>query len=244
MATQPYPDEYFAPSGSDKLYGNDLDLSADQGFSSTPEGHLSSPLGELKGVDSTSTYVPPKRIPANRRLRLTADHFRNSKTGSVRTNDDRINSWLIRLGLDYLNRSFHEFGEARSIEDVSSHLFTILIDRVPVTTEYEAFMNGESFSRVITVDRAIRYAGRAAQFACAVWSPTFYARQAARGRKGGLKSKRKPTYTRADFERVQGLTVAEAAQVLRTSESTVKRMRRRFKSSAPDPHEFDHLLGD
>lgn len=196
---------------------------------------ISSPLGGIEG--GRDNYRKPKSIPATRRLTLGNDRlFKNSKNRI--TNADRINSYAIRVALDYLNRSYHyENKKIRSVEDVTSHLFSILVDKLKPEYQVERGMKG-----VMTVSMVERYAERAATFALDAWRPDYFEIQARKGAKGGRNSKRKPEYSYSDFLAVEGLTHREAAAMLGKSVSTVRRMCNHFKK--PEPISGNYLPED
>ncbi|WP_374460130.1 hypothetical protein [Microbacterium sp.] len=187
---------------------------------------ISSPLGGIEGGEDN--YRKPKSIPASRRLVLGNDRiFKNAKNRI--TNSDRINRFAIRVALDYLNRSYHfENKKMRSLEDVTSHVFTILVDKLKPEYGTERGIKG-----VTTLSMVERYSERAASFAVDVWRPDYFEVQARKGAKGGKKSKRKPEYTYADFLAVEGLTHPEAAAMLGVHVSSIRRMRQHFKKTAP-----------
>lgn len=187
---------------------------------------ISSPRGGREGGEGN--YKKPRSIPAARRLVLGNDNlFKNSKNRV--TNADRINRFAIRVALDYINRSYHyENQKMRSHEDVTSHLFTILVDKLKPELDAERGIKG-----ITTIAMVERYSERAAAFAMDVWRPDYFEIQARKGAKGGKKSKRKPEYSYSDFLAVEGLTHAEAAAFLDTSVSSVRRMRDAFKKIPP-----------
>ncbi|WP_431072100.1 hypothetical protein [Microbacterium phyllosphaerae] len=64
------------------------------------------------------------------------------------------------------------------------------------------------------------------------WSPDWIREMRERGRRGGKKSKRPPTWTNEDLDRLaslEGMTVAEQASEMSVSMSTVDRMRRALR---------------
>lgn len=202
------------------------EIPPDQDFLSAKGVHLSSPLGGREGGEG-KTFRKPKRIPASRKLTLKDDStFKNSKNPDRISNSDRINSFLIRTALDYMNRKFHYEEKLWIPEDVESHVFTIICDKLKPESDYDAYMGGEKHGW--TYAKCARFAHRAAMYACQMWEPDHFEKQARRGAKGGAVSKRKPTYTRADARRVDGLTHEEAAEVLKVSVSTVRRMRKDY----------------
>ena len=163
--------------------------------------------------------------------------FRNSKSKDRVSNSDRINAFAIKTALDYLNRSYHyENKKMRSVDDVTSHLFSILADKLKAVSDYDAATRGGK--SVMTFPMVERYAERAAVYAVDTWRPDYFDMQARKGAKGGRKSKRKPKYTYRDFLAVDGLTHAEAAAVLNMSVMTVRRMRDRFKKPEPVSGDF------
>ncbi|CAH0158896.1 hypothetical protein SRABI98_00972 [Microbacterium sp. Bi98] len=162
--------------------------------------------------------------------------FKNSKNRI--TNADRINRYAIKSALDYLNRSYHYENEKMpSVDDVTSHLFSLLCDRLKPVSDYEAATSGGK--GYMTYPMVERYAERAAVFAVDTWQPDYFEIQARKGAKGGRRSKRTPEYTYQDFLSVDGLSHAEAAAMLNRSVSSVRRMRDKFKK--PEPVTGDYL---
>lgn len=234
-------DRNHAPHGSEgaqiSYNTREVFITSDQVFLPILPVQISSPLGEDEG-GKTNPPRAPKCIPAARRLALKDDHsFRNSKNPDRISNTDRINAFLIKSGLDYLNRSYHYQNEKmRSLHDVESHLFSIICDKLKPDADPDADRHAWSFGQ------CERYAHRAAVFACDVWDPWHFEKQARRGAKGGRKSKRKPTYTHADAKRVWGLTHEEAADVLGVHVSTVRRMRKAYPTPERMETINDHSL--
>lgn len=137
------------------------------------------------------------------------------------------------MGLDYLNREYHQKKKIRTVADVESHIFTILCEKLDPLADYDAYTNGGK--GYITYGMIERYAERAAAYTVEVWRPDYFEMQAKRGEKGGRKSKRKPMYTYADFLKVEGLTHAEAAAMLGVSVMTVRRMREKYGKHRHNP---------
>ncbi len=230
MTSLPGNNNSMAHKGDQLTYGEEKEF---PGQNAIHPARISYPLGGEQEVERE--YRKPKRIPAVRRLVLRDESsFRNSKNSSRVTNSDRINTYAIKLAYDYLNRSYHyENKKMRSVDDVTSHLFSILVDRLKPDYETERGMKG-----VMTYPMVERYAQRAAEYAVDAWRPDYYELQDRKGAKGGRKSKRKPEYTYRDFLAVEGLTHAEAAAVLGVAPITVRRMRERYKKASPVTGDF------
>lgn len=233
MTSLPGNNSPMTHKGAQLTYGEEKEFPAQ---STIHPAHISYPLGGEQEVERE--YRKPKRIPAVRRLVLRDESsFRNSKNSSRVTNSDRINTYAIKLAYDYLNRSYHyENKKMRSVDDVTSHLFSILADRLKPTSDYEAATSGGK--GYMTYPMVERYAERAAEYAVDAWRPDYYELQARKGAKGGRKSKRKPEYTYRDFLAVEGLTHAEAAAALGVAPITVRRMRDRYKKASPVTGDF------
>lgn len=206
---------------TDKLYGKESIKASDLGFSDSLTGQISYLSQRVE-----REHREPRKL-SKPRLRLVEGFTKEVDE----SNERRIHKYLLREAVYYLNTQFHEKKIMPSVDDVHSHVFTVATAKVP-----DAEGGVRFFSRMEQHSR------RVAEFVYREFDPDYFENQARRGAVGGAKSKRRPTYSRADYLKTQGMTEEHAALFLGCSERTVRRMRAKHRPVERDTSQFNHLL--
>lgn len=126
---------------------------------------------------------------------------------------DDIHSWMIRNSLRYL-------WEAQKADQP-----------LPDAVALGDWLSGIARSKDVRMDHGTLWKTieSAAIFALAEYDPTYHARMASLGARGGRRSRRGPSFTTDQLRALEGLSIAEQAKALGCTERTVSRARARLK---------------
>lgn len=216
-------------TGSDKV----LALSSDTG-----SDNLSTP--SVRGADSGTLQRianAATRARGNGNARRRELRFPTLRRVYARDRIDPESGEIIRRGASYygdvwrylqrwayriLNDLAAEGYSSTSHHDLAALFRARLEQRAALWHPYDGRgpgLNGETIAEM---------ADTAASAALRDWTPTYRQQQAERGRIGGSRSRRGPTWTAEDLDALadlDGLTVAEQAERTGKSPATIKRMR-------------------